>query len=226
MQINPIAFESVSLINGVIGIVLTGIFGYLIELTYRSSSNSSSGGRQLISTLIPLSLCVCLIITVVKGSLALSLGLVGALSIVRFRTPIKDPEDLLYLFLSIVSGLGFGSGQSLYTSVGILSICLFLVIRARSGNRNSRSFDNTHDLTMHLIWPSSIGLTIENAVDHLSLHCSKINFLRFNSNQNSCQLQVQINIDIKKSSASKLVASAISFHPESEIIISNSSLIW
>ena len=226
MQINPAAFESVSLINGAIGIVLTGIFGYLIELTYRSSSNSSSGGRQLISTLMPLSLCICLIITVVKGSLALSLGLVGALSIVRFRTPIKDPEDLLYLFLSIVSGLGFGSGQSLYTSVGILSICLFLLIRARSGNRNSRSFDNTHDLTIQLIWPASIGLTIENAVDHLSIHCSKVNLLRFNSNHNSCQLQLQINIDSRKSSASKLVASAMSFHPESEIIISNSSLIW
>ena len=226
MQINPSAFESISLVNGIIGIVLTGVFGYIIEITYRSSSNSSSGGRQLISTLTPLSLCVCLIITVVKGSLALSLGLVGALSIVRFRTPIKDPEDLLYLFLSIVAGLGFGSGQVLYTSIGILAICIFLSIRARSGKRHSRSFDKTHDLTMHFIWPSSTDLTIEKAIDHLSIHCSKINLLRFSSNSHSCQLQVQVNIDTNKSSATRLVASAASFHDDSEITISNSSLIW
>ena len=57
--------------------------------------------------LLPLSITVCLIITVVKSSLALSLGLVGALSIVRFRTPIKDPEDLVYLFW-LLFGLGLG----------------------------------------------------------------------------------------------------------------------
>jgi hypothetical protein len=52
-----------------------------------------------------------LIITIVKASLALSLGLVGALSIVRFRAAIKEPEELAYLFLAIAIGLDFGAGQ-------------------------------------------------------------------------------------------------------------------
>ena len=53
-----------------------------------------------------------LVIAVVKSSLALSLGLVGALSIVRFRTPIKEPEELAYIFLAIALGLCLGADQS------------------------------------------------------------------------------------------------------------------
>lgn len=74
-------------------------------------------------------LTTVLIITIVKSSLALSLGLVGALSIVRFRTPIKEPEELAYLFIAIGMGLGLGAGQTLVTIVaglGILTIMALL----------------------------------------------------------------------------------------------------
>ena len=74
-------------------------------------------------------LTTVLIITIVKSSLALSLGLVGALSIVRFRTPIKEPEELAYLFVAIAMGLGLGAGQTLVTIVaglGILSVMALL----------------------------------------------------------------------------------------------------
>ena len=62
-------------------------------------------------------LTTLLIITIVKSSLALSLGLVGALSIVRFRAAIKEPEELAYLFLNIAIGLGMGADQRLITLV-------------------------------------------------------------------------------------------------------------
>lgn len=67
-----------------------------------------------------------LIITVVKSSLALSLGLVGALSIVRFRTPVKEPEELVYLFLAIAVGLGLGAGQLVVTPVCFAFVVLLL----------------------------------------------------------------------------------------------------
>ncbi len=63
-----------------------------------------------------------LIITVVKSSLALSLGLVGALSIVRFRTPIKEPEELAYLFMAIAIGLGLGADQFVPTTTAAVVI--------------------------------------------------------------------------------------------------------
>ena len=62
----------------------------------------------------------------VKSSLALSLGLVGALSVIRFRTPIKEPEDLAYLFLSIALGIGYGAIQIYATSIIFIIIILIL----------------------------------------------------------------------------------------------------
>jgi hypothetical protein len=69
-------------------------------------------------------LTTLLIISVVKSSLALSLGLVGALSIVRFRTPIKEPEELAYIFLAIAIGLALGADQR---EVAAISMVIILV---------------------------------------------------------------------------------------------------
>jgi len=73
-------------------------------------------------------LTTTLIISIIKSSLALSLGLVGALSIVRFRTPIKEPEELAYLFMAISIGLGLGADQRLPTVVASLAILGLLAI--------------------------------------------------------------------------------------------------
>ena len=80
--------------------LFTGLLlSLLIVYHYNKNSNSLSD-RNFFSRTFPLILLTTLlVISVVKSSLALSLGLVGALSIVRFRTPIKEPEDLVYLFI-------------------------------------------------------------------------------------------------------------------------------
>jgi len=71
-------------------------------------------------------LTTLLVITVVKSSLALSLGLVGALSIVRFRTPIKEPEELAYIFLSIAIGLSLGADQREVAAITLLAILIVI----------------------------------------------------------------------------------------------------
>jgi len=71
-----------------------------------------------------IALTTLVIITIVKSSLALSLGLVGALSIVRFRTPIKEPEELAYLFICIAIGVGLGANQTIITVLGFFGIIL------------------------------------------------------------------------------------------------------
>ncbi len=76
-------------------------------------------------------LITILIITVVKSSLALSLGLVGALSIVRFRTPIKEPEELAYLFMAIAIGLGLGANQTVPTVITVPLILGFMAVLKR-----------------------------------------------------------------------------------------------
>ena len=77
-------------------------------------------------------LTTVLVISIVKSSLSLSLGLVGALSIVRFRTPIKEPEELAYLFICIAAGLGLGANQTVPTVIGVVTILLVMIISKKN----------------------------------------------------------------------------------------------
>jgi len=96
----------------------TGVFLSLLLRWHFKHFGSTLSNREEFSHVCPfILLTTILIITVVKSSLALSLGLVGALSIVRFRTPIKEPEELAYLFIAIAMGLGLGADQRIPTLV-------------------------------------------------------------------------------------------------------------
>ena len=89
-----------------------------------------------------------------KSSLALSLGLVGALSIVRFRTPIKEPEELAYLFIAIAMGLGLGADQRMATLVAgpliLIAMAVFKWTKKESKKKN---------LFLSLDWRENSGKT-------------------------------------------------------------------
>jgi uncharacterized membrane protein YhiD involved in acid resistance len=84
-------------------------------------------------------LAVVVVITVVKTSLALSLGLIGALSIVRFRTPIKEPEELAYLFIAIAIGIGLGADQVSFTVASTVFILITIAVIASLRQRSART---------------------------------------------------------------------------------------
>lgn len=113
----------------VISFILCILSSYILMLVYSNRSNSLTSKVQ-ISKIIPLLTNITfLVILIVKSSLALSLGLVGALSVIRFRTPIKEPEDLAFLFFAIALGIGFGALQIYVTSlifVILITIIWFL----------------------------------------------------------------------------------------------------
>ena len=99
---------------------------------------SSLNNRINFSNIFPLlAITTTLVITVVKFSLALSLGLVGALSIVRFRAAIKEPEELVYLFLIIAIGLGAGAGQYQATVILTVFSISFILIERRYYRRKT-----------------------------------------------------------------------------------------
>jgi hypothetical protein len=98
---------------------------------------STLSNREELGGVLPfVMLTTILIITVVKSSLALSLGLVGALSIVRFRTPIKEPEELAYLFIAIAMGLGLGANQVTATVLAGTFILGAMLLVKRFTGRN------------------------------------------------------------------------------------------
>ena len=126
--LNKVLSQNISSQNDYISIMIDFILCVVMSFILRNfyiRRSFSLTGKMHIGSIIPiLAPVVFLVILVVKSSLALSLGLVGALSIVRFRTPIKEPEELVYLFLAIAIGLGYAAGQTLLTSVIFLSILI------------------------------------------------------------------------------------------------------
>ena len=129
-------------------LILCMILVSLISWFYKKFSQSL-GGKTHVGSILPLiGLTVFLVITVVKSSLALSLGLVGALSIVRFRTPIKEPEELGYLFLTIAVGLGFGAGFEITTIIITLSILVYLYFSSERNRNNKISGEYTISLNV------------------------------------------------------------------------------
>lgn len=124
---NPDAFISLS--SGILNILIGMFIAIILKLIYDKYEIVSQFNRSLSNNFIPLTLITIFIISVVKSSLALSLGLVGALSIVRFRTAIKDPTELVYLFFCIAIGLGLGADQVFYTIFISFTIILILILR-------------------------------------------------------------------------------------------------
>jgi len=114
--------------------------GYVRFLYSRTSRNPAADSVARVFPL--LTLVTITVISLVKASLALSLGLVGALSIVRFRAAIKDPEELVYLFLCIGIGLSLGAEQPYFALVLVVAATLFVAVfdRMRAGSRRGEAF--------------------------------------------------------------------------------------
>ncbi len=116
------------------------VLAIILEFTYIKAARTISNRRQFAGTFLLLAFTTMLIITIVKTSLALSLGLVGALSIVRFRAAIKEPEELTYLFFAIALGLGLGANQTLIVvtafAVGMLILWGRFFISGKSKAQN------------------------------------------------------------------------------------------
>jgi hypothetical protein len=138
IEFNLTSPEPLSITSFGLNLLIGTVIGLVLSWHYRRFGRSMSG-RAAFSQVFPiLILTTILLITIIKSSLALSLGLVGALSIVRFRTPIKEPEELAYLFMAIGVGVGLGADYRIITSIG--SAAILLVLGTRSWfNRKTRS---------------------------------------------------------------------------------------
>ena len=92
----------ISYSNFIIAILISAFLAFIVKLAYIRISRTLNDREYFSDIFVPLAIITTLVITVIKFSLALSLGLVGALSIVRFRAAIKEPEELVYLFFIIL----------------------------------------------------------------------------------------------------------------------------
>ncbi|MCR1951597.1 MULTISPECIES: DUF4956 domain-containing protein [Clostridium] len=119
-----------------LGMTVTLILSLLIYVTYKYCYRGVSYSRNFNLSLIMMSLVTAVVMMVIGSNIALSLGMVGALSIVRFRTAVKDPRDTVYIFWSI--SVGLACGVEIYDIAIIGSLFIAVVVFIFSINTTSR----------------------------------------------------------------------------------------
>ena len=128
---NNLTIEQVAL-----GFLAAAIIGFVIYLSYRFSHSSAVYSARFNVSLVMLTLVTTLIMSVIGNNVALSLGMVGALSIVRYRTAIKDPRDTAYIFWAIAAGICCGVQDFMVAGVGTGVIFIVMLVMGNVKNND------------------------------------------------------------------------------------------
>lgn len=137
---------SFSIVDTAIALGLALIIGFFIFIVYQKTFNGVMYSANFAVSLVAMTLITTLIILAVTSNVVLSLGMVGALSIVRFRSAIKEPLDIAFIFWSISVGIVLGAGLIPLAVIGSIVIGLFLIIFV-----NKKSSDNPYILVVNCI---------------------------------------------------------------------------
>ena len=118
-------------------ILFSGLLGIVIYVSYYLTHRGTIYSKKFNASLITLTVLTGTVMTVIGNNLALSLGMVGALSIVRFRTAIKESRDTVYIFWAIIVGICCGVGDFMVASIGsgITFVTLWLFSRIKNDKR-------------------------------------------------------------------------------------------
>lgn len=127
------AFQSIALtsddvFNVLFSLAVAIIIGVVISQVYKLTHRGVNFELTFMTSLIMLAPIVAMVMFFIRGNLVLSLGLVGSLSIIRFRTPIKDTRDMIYLFWTIAVGLGAGTFNWAVVTLSSIAILIVAVI--------------------------------------------------------------------------------------------------
>ena len=147
LNIDMINDINISLLDVLIAILVASLCAWIVKNVYVKYGMSLNNRSNFSNVFIPLAITTSIVITVVKFSLALSLGLVGALSIVRFRVAIKEPEELVYLFVVIAIGLAAGGKQVKIAIIFTVFVTIALAIN-RFVSKKERVMSSTDIITI------------------------------------------------------------------------------
>ncbi|WP_277290852.1 DUF4956 domain-containing protein [Streptococcus orisratti] len=122
------SFSGEDLQKVLLSLLISIIMGAIIYLIYRQFYTGVVFSRSFAITLVGMTVLTCMVTLAISSNIVISLGMVGALSIVRYRTAIKDPMDLLYIFWAITTGITIGAGMYLLALIAaVVMVGLFIV---------------------------------------------------------------------------------------------------
>lgn len=147
---------SVSILDMAISMILAFGIGMFIFLVYKKTFTGVMYSSSFGVTLVAMTMISTLVILAVTSNVVLSLGMVGALSIVRFRTAVKEPLDLVFLFWAIGAGIVLAAGMIPLAVFGSVAVGVILLIFT-----NKKSYSNPYIVVLHCEGNDSEGVAVE-----------------------------------------------------------------
>jgi len=126
--LNNAPIQQLSPIEIVLNLLLAFVLGILVAVVYRLTSRNKAISRSFLLTLVILSMVVALVMMVIGNSIARAFSLVGALSIIRFRTVVKDNRDIAFVFFALAAGMTCGIGNYPIAVYGVGIILVLILI--------------------------------------------------------------------------------------------------
>ena len=132
--------QNLTVPNVLLSLACAFLLGLLIFYVYKKTYRGVLYSHSFNLSLIMLSMVTTLVIMCISSAPALSLGMVGALSIVRFRTAVKDPMDTVYMFWAIAVGITVGANFILFSIIGTLVIAVILLVLSFTSNQTGQNY--------------------------------------------------------------------------------------
>lgn len=122
-----------TIVRAAVNILLALIIGLVLYVLYRKTYSGVVYSHSFAVSLAGMAVMTCTIIVTIQSNVVLSLGMVGALSIVRYRTAVKEPMDLMFLFMAVATGIATGAGMFYIAvmAIVIMTLLLFLLRRRK-----------------------------------------------------------------------------------------------
>lgn len=190
-ELSANAAEQVSVWIMIFNLFLSAVLSLVLGWVYAKYGSALSNRKQFARNFLPITMTTMFIITIIKSSLVLSLGLIGALSIIRFRTAIKEPEELSYLFLTIAIGMGIGANQAIITIITLLIITAIICLK----NINQNNVESGQNLYLTISSPTQDGNELNTIIKVLQKHCTNVNLKRFDENSNLLEVSFLVGFE-------------------------------
>lgn len=175
-----------SLTDALIGLAFAFAVGMFIFLTYKKSFSGVMYSESFALTLPALSMVTTLVIMAVTSNVVLSLGMVGALSIVRFRTAIKEPMEIVFLFWALAAGIVIGAGQIPLVVCASIIIGIFIMIMA-----NRKSYVTPYIIVINCENEAAEGMATELVKQNAEKYVVKSKTVRKNGIELTAEIRLK-----------------------------------
>ncbi|MGE5860954.1 MAG: DUF4956 domain-containing protein [Ignavibacteria bacterium] len=191
-------FENILSFSLTVGAVIENIAvslicSLIIALFYRWTYRGDGYSLSFIHSLVILSMITAIVIMTIGNNLARAFGLVGAMSIIRFRTPIKEAMDIVYIFFSLAIGMAAGVGLHMIAFLGTIVIgCVLLILtKANLFSKNKEKY------LLQFKYFTSENLKDPPYTAILNLYCKRYNLINIKSTGEEEQLELSYYADVK-----------------------------